>query len=163
MLTAWMGPHRELVEKFIKLLNTYARIYSIVSPLGNSGLLLSPAKIQTIEYIMENDGQKMSEIASRMGITRGTFSNTVNKLVDEGYVFKEFKAGNKKDICLGVTPAGKKLYSEYAEYIYHDWFLEMFSLLDTMTDEDKETLKVILDGFTEMFRRNLTSSGNDTD
>ena len=99
METDWMGRHRELVEKFIRLFNVYARRYTMVSHLDHTNVETSSAQIQTLEYILEADGsQKMSEIASRMGITRGTFSNNVKKLVEKGYLQKSYNPDNKKDV-----------------------------------------------------------------
>ena len=99
----------------------------MVSHLDHTNVETSSAQIQTLEYILEADGsQKMSEIASRMGITRGTFSNNVKKLVEKGYLQKSYNPDNKKDVFVTVTAKGKQAYQEYSEYIYRLWFQRMF-------------------------------------
>ncbi|WP_343249311.1 MarR family winged helix-turn-helix transcriptional regulator [Diplocloster hominis] len=154
METDWMGRHRDLVEKFIRLFNVYARRYTTVSYLENTNVETSSAQIQTLEYILEADGsQKMSEIASRMGITRGTFSNNVKKLVEKGYLQKSNNPDNKKDVFVTVTAKGKQAYQEYSDYIYRLWFHRMFELADQIPEEYLDTFKELLDGFTEAFNK----------
>lgn len=151
MYTEWMGSHRNLVRKFMKLMNVYAREYCHVKELYGSRLELSPARIQTLEFILEGNEQKMSEIAATIGIARATFSNTVKALEKKGYLRKVFKEGNRKDIYLEVSEEGKQLYRDYSAVIYNNWFRYMFEQVDTMTPEDIETLERILEGFTEVF------------
>ena len=164
METDWMGRHRELVEKFIRLFNVYARRYTMVSHLDHTNVETSSAQIQTLEYILEADGsQKMSEIASRMGITRGTFSNNVKKLVEKGYLQKSYNPDNKKDVFVTVTAKGKQAYQEYSEYIYRLWFQRLFELADRIPEEHLHTFKEILDGFTEAFNSEEGTAGNEED
>ena len=152
MKLEWMGNHRELVEKFILLFNTYARQYSGEHRLEGTDVVTSSAQIQTLEYIIEADGSvNMSSIANRIGITRGTFSNNVKKLMEKGYLEKYQEEGNSKNIYIRATDEGMKAYEEYAKFIYEEWFREMFALADTMPEEQIKTLEKILDGFTNAF------------
>ena len=151
MYTDWMGSHRELVRKFMKLMNVYAREYCNVKQLYGSQLELSPARIQTLEFILESNDLKMSEIAATIGISRTTFSNTVKTLERKGYLRKVFRNGNKKDIYLEVSELGKKLYYDYTTIIYNNWFKYMFEQIDTMSAQDVETLERILEGFAKVF------------
>lgn len=148
----WMGENRELVEKFIRLFNTYARQYTKVHALEGTSIKTSSAQIQTLEYIIETDGQeKMSEIAARIGVTRATFSNNVKKLIDLGYLQKSHNRSNQKDIYVTATPQGLQAYREYSEFIYKSWFHDMFALADQIPAEYVEVLKKMLDGFTDAF------------
>jgi len=158
MYTDWMGSHRQIVREFMNLMNVYAREYCQVKPLYGSPLELSPARIQTLEFILEGNGQKMSEIAARIGIARTTFSNTVKDLEQKGYLKKVFKEGNKKDIYLEVSETGKQIYHEYSMIIYNNWFKHMFDQLDTMSKKDIATLERILVGFTGVFDNTVENS-----
>ena len=151
MYTEWMGSHRELVRKFMKLMNVYAREYCNVKQLYGSQLELSSARIQTLEFILEGKDLKLSEIAATIGISRTTFSNTVKTLEKKGYLRKVFREGNKKDIYLEVSEQGKQLYREYTTVIYDNWFKYMFEQIDTMSPQDVETLERILEGFAKVF------------
>lgn len=152
--TSWMGKHRTLVDRFIRLFNTYTRQYTTVNPLEGTPFEVSSVQIHTLEYILEGEGQKMSQIAERMGISRSAFSNNINKLVAKGYLEKQKNPNNQKDIYLKVTPLGRELYQAYSEFIYRAWYKKMFALADQMPPESMELLIQILDGFTEAFMGN---------
>ena len=157
MQLEWMGKHRELVEKFILLFNTYARQYSGEHHLEGTNVTTSSAQIQTLEYIIEaGSTENMTSIADRIGITRGTFSNNVKNLLEKGYLEKYHEPGNKKNIYIKATEKGLQAYEEYSNFIYQAWFEEMFEMVDTMPEEQIETLIKILDGFTNAFN----SDGN---
>ncbi len=93
----------------------------------------------------------MSEIAAKLGITRGAFSNNVSKLIRNGYLQKERDINNQKDIFLTATPKGLQAYSEYSQFVYEGCFKEIFSLADTIPPEHTETFKKIIDCFTIAF------------
>ena len=155
MSLEWMGQHRDLVEKFIRLFNTYARQYSKSYALEGTSIRTSSAQIQTLEYIIEADGtKKMSEIATKIGVTRATFSNNVRKLIELGYLEKSHDGTNHKDIYVRATSKGLQVYHEYSEFIYQIWFRDMFELIDTIPEKYIQVFKEVLDGFTGAFSGN---------
>lgn len=148
----WMGDHRILIQKVFCLFNTYARQYNSAYLCEGTHVLLSSAQIQVMEHVMEADGnEKMSDIAANIGITKGTFSNNVKKLVERGYLEKRYCNGNQKDIFLRVTPAGNEIYREYSDFIYQYCFKDIFELVDVFSAEEKKTLEALLDRFTDAF------------
>jgi len=152
MQLEWMGDKRLFVEKFIRLFNTYAQHYAEVHHLEGTSVETSAAQIQTLEYIIEANGtQKMTEIAARMGITRGAFSNNVQKLIKRGYLIKKQDPSNKKEIFVTATAKGLKAYREYSNFIYEECFKDIFELADAIPHQHQETLFKILDVFTEAF------------
>lgn len=152
MKLEWMGEQRDLIEKFIRLFNTYARQYSHVYSLEGTSVITSAAQIQTLEYIIEVNGEeKMSEIAAKLGITRGAFSNNVKKLIQNGYLEKSQGVNNHKDIFLTATTKGLQAYQEYSRFIYDGCFKEIFRLADTIPPEHLDTFKEILNCFTHAF------------
>jgi DNA-binding MarR family transcriptional regulator len=165
METEWMGKYRVLVEQLIRLMNTYARRYTSVNKLEETTFWISSAQIQTIEYVMESKGRKMSEIAARMGITRSTFSNNVKKLEKQGCLKKNSFKGNQKDIHIVVTPKGENLYRLYVNHVYRLCFKKMFDLADLIPAKHIKTFGKILDSFTEAFMNNgelpQSASGDD--
>lgn len=128
MKLEWMDKHRQLVEKVIKYGNAYAHIYNKQMDY-QAGMEFSAAQIQAVEYILENEDQKMSEIAKRLGITRSAFSKNVKKLMDKGLLEKFRCNNNQKDIFLKVTPRGREVYEQYSKFIYASCFKEIFSSL----------------------------------
>ena len=70
----WFGEYRELIEKMILYGNSYARTYKISCPRSH-GFKLSPAEMQVIEYLLENEERQenMLEISQRLGISASSF------------------------------------------------------------------------------------------
>ena len=147
----WMGKYRSLVEKFILYANTYTTMYNKQSNYGTT-IKISASQIQTLEYIMENENLKMSEIAQKLGITRSAFSKNVSKLEEKGLIDKFKKDNNNKDIFLFASEFGKKTYEEYSKFIYKFWFKEMFEIADQIPREYLDIFEDMMEKFAESFR-----------
>ena len=148
MKLEWMDKHRQLVEKIIKYGNAYAHVYNKQMDY-HAGIDFSAAQIQVVEYVLENEDQKMTEIAKRLGITRSAFSKNVKKLMDKGLLEKFRCNNNQKDIFLKVTPYGKMVYEEYSGFIYERCFKEMFEVADQIPQEYVVMMKKMLNIFAD--------------
>ena len=112
----WFGEYRELIEKMILYGNSYARTYKISCPRSH-GFKLSPAEMQVIEYLLENEERQenMLEISQRLGISASSFTNLAAKLVKMGLLEKYHMSNNRKAVIVLVSPLGKEIYAEYAK------------------------------------------------
>ena len=148
----WMGENCPFVEKMFRFFNIYARMYTAVYPMEGTEVEMSSAAIQTLEAVLKADGEmKMIDIADQMGITRGTFSNNVKRLIQKGYLKKEKSRDNNRDIFLRVTETGKKAYEEYVKFVYDSCFRDVFRRLDHIPKEYQEDFAAIFDALTEGF------------
>lgn len=138
MKLEWMGECRDIVEQLMKYCNVYASVYT-KEMMHGSDIPFSFAQIQVVEYLLENEdmNQNMISIATRLGITYSTFSKLVSRLVKKGMLKKFHVQGNRKDVVVRVTPTGRRVYNEYAEYIVHCHFGKMF---DAAKDIPREYL-----------------------
>lgn len=146
----WMKNHRDLVEKFIKYGNAYAKAYEKQIEYGTP-IKLSAAQIQTLEYILENENQNMSEIAKRLGVSKSTFSRNVNKLMERNLLEKYKSNTNQKDIYVHVSDYGKEIYEAYSKYIYNIWFEDIFQIANQIPEEYMITFKELIDIFSDAF------------
>ncbi len=143
-----MAEHRLLVEKIIKYGNAYAALYNKQLSY-RTDKIFSAAQIQVIEYVLENEHQKMIEISNRLGITRGAFSKNVKKLIDKGLLEKFQYPNNKKDIYLRVTESGKATYKQYSQTIYELCLKDMFEKTDQIPPQYTTLLIGMFDYFAE--------------
>jgi len=148
MKLEWMDEHRQLIEKIIKYGNVYAHAYNKQMNY-HTGIEFSAAQIQVVEYVLENEDQKMSEIAKRLGVTRSAFSKNVKKVMDKGLLEKFRCNNNQKDIFLKVTPAGKQVYENYSKYIYKTCFKKMFDIVDQIPQEYVVMMTKMMDLFAD--------------
>ena len=80
-----MEQNRELFEKIIKCGNIYANNHHKVVNLGLYNDV-SLSQIQVLEYVLEVENQKMSDIAKRLGITKSALSQIAKKLEEKGWL-----------------------------------------------------------------------------
>ncbi len=146
--TSWMGKYRDFVESIIFLCNRSATRFN-KPQYYNTSFRLTAIQIQIIEYTLEDNGEKMSAIAERLGITRGAFSNNVTKLVEMGLLEKEHRGNNKKDLFITVTDRGREEYAHYAQFIYDKSLRHVFALADELPPESIESFRKILNTFTD--------------
>ena len=129
MKTDWMGQYREMVESVIYLCNSSST--GFVTPFHyGTEYKITAREAQVIEYLLEDTSGNMVAVANRLGVTRGAFSNIVNKLVAKGLLKKERRGDNKKNIYPVVTQKGEEMYDQYSKFIYELWFKEMFEKAD---------------------------------
>ena len=146
--TSWMGKYRDFVESIIYLCNRSATRFNMPQ-YYNTSFRLTAIQIQIIEYTLEDNNDKMSAIAARLGITRGAFSNNVTKLVDMGLLEKSHRGGNKKDLFIAVTDRGREEYVRYAQFVYDKALRHVFALADELTPESIDAFRKILNTFAD--------------
>lgn len=151
MQLEWMSKHRSLIEKLIKYGNAYANSYRLQHHFED--VVFSAAQIQTLEYILENEerDEKMSQIASRLGVKNSAFSKNAKKLMEQGLLEKYRYTDNQKDIYVKATEKGRAVYLEYVQVIYKECFKKMFEIADQISPEDIKRFEEMLDIFTEVF------------
>ncbi|WP_270169850.1 MarR family winged helix-turn-helix transcriptional regulator [Paenibacillus sp. SYP-B4298] len=142
----WMGNHRALIEKIIKYGNAYSNTYKLQRSYGTD-VMFSAAQIQTLEYILEAEDQdeKMSEMAARLGVSRSTFSKNVKNLMEKGLLEKYHLSGNRKDIYVKPSAKGREVYVNYTAFVRELCFDEVFKYADTISEADKESFTRIMD------------------
>lgn len=146
--TSWMGKYRDFVESIIFLCNRSATRFNMPQ-YYNTSFRLTAIQIQIIEYTLEDNSEKMSSIASRLGITRGAFSNNVTKLVGMGLLTKEHRGDNKKDLFITVTDKGREEYARYAQFVYDKSLRHVFALADELPPEAIDSFRKILKTFAD--------------
>jgi len=147
--TEWKGEYGDLIRSIIRLCNESAMKFCRPADY-HIPFKITAHEIQVIEYILESDeNEKMSEIAARLGITRGAFSNNVTKLIKLGCLEKTVREGNKKNRYVTVTDYGKQIYQQYAEFVFERSFKEMFKTADKIPKKHIKAFSDMLNHFTD--------------
>ncbi len=71
---------------------------------------LYPSELHVIDSVANNYGNSVTEMSKKFGITKGAVSQVVNKLFDKGFLKKDKKHGNAKEIVLSLTEKGWKAF-----------------------------------------------------
>ena len=88
------------------------------------GTELSPAQMHAIEVIGAHSAMKMRELASRLGITTGTLTVTVDKLEKRGLVARVAHEHDRRSWLIVLTDDGKEKFKEHHRF-HHDFTSEI--------------------------------------
>jgi len=73
----------------------------------------SLAQTHTIEVLGSHGAMRMKELASRLGITTGTLTVQVDKLVNAGFIQRRPHQSDRRSILVDLTDAGQSFYREH--------------------------------------------------
>ncbi len=74
---------------------------------------ISLAQTHTIEVLGSHGAMRMKELASRLGITTGTLTVQVDKLVNAGFIQRRPHHSDRRSILVELTDDGQRLYREH--------------------------------------------------
>ena len=73
----------------------------------------SLAQTHTIEVLGSHGAMRMKELATRLGITTGTLTVQVDKLVNAGLIQRRPHHSDRRSILVDLTEAGQSFYREH--------------------------------------------------
>lgn len=99
---------------------------------------LTPAQA-TLLCAVKDEPQRMSDLATALGMTKNALSQLVDRTERRGLVQRESSTQDRRVTALGVTPAGKVL----AEAVYADVTRRLPDIADTLDADDQRHLERI--------------------
>ncbi|WP_141722967.1 MarR family winged helix-turn-helix transcriptional regulator [Cellulosilyticum sp. I15G10I2] len=90
----------------------------------------------------------MTEVASQLGITVGTLTTTINRLVKKEYVLRNHAQDDRRFVVITLTNKGKLAHRLHESF--HATMVK--SIVDGMSEEDNNILIESLKRLTEFFR-----------
>ncbi|MFT3985585.1 MAG: MarR family transcriptional regulator [Lachnospiraceae bacterium] len=106
------------------------------------------AEIHLIDFIGNNSGCCVSDIAKSMQVTKGAVSQIVKKLEKKGYVVKTDDAGNKAKVIVRLTEKGRIAFNGHRQF--HDHIDQrIFSIIDTYSEKDCQAICAFLQSVQE--------------
>ena len=101
-----------------------------------------------IEAVGLGEGDKMSNIARKLGITVGSLTTSMNALVNKKYVLRERSEEDRRVVNIHLTPKGEKAYHHHAEF--HKKMVE--AILELITEDEIPVLTKALEGLYQFFK-----------
>ena len=92
-----------------------------------------PADIQTLRFLSQNEGSKLSDLAGHLGVVPTTASSIVDRLVDRGMVQRDRPETNRRAIALRLTRLGEDVYGR----LEVEELTTMRFMLDALPEEDR--------------------------
>ena len=101
--------------RFQRLINKVARMSQNPKQFG-TGEFLPLAEIQIIHTVGNIPDITMTELSGQLGLTKGTVSPVVNRLVERGYLIKTRSQRDGRRAKLNLTSKGTTAAEGYEEY-----------------------------------------------
>jgi DNA-binding MarR family transcriptional regulator len=105
---------------------------------------LSMAQFRTLAFVDANRGASLSEAAGHIGLSLPSMSKLVEGLVNQELLTRSAHGVDRRRICLGLTPAGKRELDEayrHTESFFAGKFAELTSEQRNQLAESINTLK----------------------
>lgn len=130
-------------ETFNRIINKFTSIEKKPRDFG-TGDLLYPSEIHNIEIIGRNPGINITNLAKKLGVTKGAVSQIVNKLERKNLVEKFRDSDNEKEIMLRLQKKGEIAFNGH-ENFHAKFYSEIMDEVDDMTPEQIQFFQSILD------------------
>jgi DNA-binding MarR family transcriptional regulator len=145
-----------LLDIFDKILVTEAKALS-----KGSFSDLSVAEMHTLEGIGLYGSRTMSETAATLGITTGTLTVAIDRLVHKGYVDRQRDPADRRVVRIELTRKGKLAYRMHNKF--HTLLVDR--LTSPLNAGEQKTLLGTLRGIdlfiTEQYQRYIASEGEE--
>ncbi|MDE7268446.1 MAG: MarR family transcriptional regulator [Lachnospiraceae bacterium] len=94
-----------------------------------------------IEAIGIDEPRRMSDIASRLGVTVGTLTTNMNSLEHKGYIVRQRSENDKRVVLVVLTEKGKRAFFHHRDF--HKKMIKSI-VKDLNEDEMKTIIKGLL-------------------
>lgn len=117
--------------------------------LRKQGVKLSMTEVHVLEAINLSDNKTMSSVASRLNVTLGTLTTSINGLIKKGCVIKTQNEVDRRVYNLSLTDKAFNILK-----IHDDFHEEMIqSLLDDLMIDEDEVLISSLENISNYFKK----------
>jgi DNA-binding MarR family transcriptional regulator len=130
-----------------RVIHKYIHMEKLVIDYGN-GISLSQPEIQTIMLIGKYPGISVTEIAKRRGITKGTASQMLYKLVDKGLIEKRVSPHSDAQISVFLTGPGQEASQLHDEY-HKQKVLPLYQYMSELPKQSVEDFVKIIEKLEE--------------
>ena len=101
-----------------------------------------------IEAVGLGDGNNMSTIAKKLGITVGSLTTSMNSLVNKKYAVRHRSEEDRRIVNIQLTEKGEKAYHHHANF--HKKMVE--AVVETLDEEEIPVLTKALDNLYQFFK-----------
>ncbi len=126
----------ELTDELVNFFNWFSSWESSVIRAGD----LTVSEAHAIEVLGQYGKMNMKNMAEKLGVTTGTTTVTVNRLVEKEYAVREFIKEDRRIILISLTARGVRAFREH-----HRYHLDLTEqMVSTLTDEEVRKLLELL-------------------
>lgn len=152
MQTTWMEAIG--LESAVKVVNTIlVELFNEILTIEKSTLQSSSFKDLSITemHVIEAIGlssRTMTDVANQIGVTVGTLTTSINRLVKKEYVVRDRSLEDRRFVEIMLTDKGKEAYKIHEEF--HEEMVQ--HMIEELSNEDYSVLLQSLTQLSEFFK-----------
>jgi DNA-binding MarR family transcriptional regulator len=104
--------HAQLVDQILRLTNKLIFLEK-KSILKHGDIKLYPSEIHLLDVIDQDKGINASEMAVRLGVTKGAISQTLSRLEKKGVIYKTKDPNHKNELTAHFTRLGNEAFEQH--------------------------------------------------
>lgn len=108
------NPHRQLADQVLQLANKLIFLEKKIL-LTHGDLKLYPSEIHLLDVIDRETGINATEIAARLGVTKGAVSQTLTRLEKKGVVSRAKTSNHKNEVTVSFTQLGNEAFENHRQ------------------------------------------------
>lgn len=117
------------------LVDIFNRILAIEGEsLKAKGVKLSMSEIHVLEAITKTEEPTMTNVATKLGITVGSLTVSVNTLYQKGYVSRERDPEDRRKVLIGILPKAEEVLEKHNDF-HNEMINSIFNDLKLEEDE----------------------------
>lgn len=137
----------EFVGKAISYLYRYEQIY-IEKKIELYGI--GSGQFPFLMRLYREDGINQETLSNYLKIDKGTTARAIQKLVDEGYVFRQRDEKDKRSYRVFLTEKGKKLEPDMKKIVSEWEDILFFGFDDSQRKEIKDSLGIMFENVSQI-------------
>lgn len=142
------------LETFIKLNNQLTQIQKKPIPITDE-ISLSTSALHLLEVINNYPDSTMTQLANKLGVTKGSISQQLPKLISLSLITVKQTQENKKSKLISLTERGKDVNSAH-ESLHKELYKALKEDLGTISSEDIKTVLKVMDKISSSINRYQT-------
>lgn len=141
----------EVMEVLFKMTNHFTELGK--KPQRFRAELLYPSEIQVLCIVEKYPSNNITELAQKLGVTKGAVSQVTGRLVTKK-IIEKINPHNQKEICLTITDYGMELLAEFRQECYMR-NCEIKQLMERLDNDQLNLLKTLFADIDELISSQL--------
>jgi DNA-binding MarR family transcriptional regulator len=123
----------DMAQRFTKVNNKLNRLEKKAVDFG-TGEKLFASELHTIQAIGRKQGNTVTALCNRFGVTKGAVSQIISKLEKKNYVLKQRSKNDGKEINVSLTEKGRRVFESH-EKLHEKMDRELLRFMKTMSED----------------------------
>lgn len=102
------------------------------------------SEMDTIKAIGDNEPIYVTELAKKLGVTKGAVSQQLTKLEKKGLIIKKVDEENAAKRAISLTSLGRRMYERHDQF-HKELNLFVESLLQSTSEESRQFLEMFIE------------------